>query len=276
MVLSVDEVIRSEPPLVVRVHRPRSGRSSAPCVLGLHGGGYVFGSRAAQDERLAHWCTTFDCVAVSVEYRLAPEAPYPAALEDSYCTLSWVVDNADRLGIDVGRVGVYGPSAGGGLAAALALYARDKGAFRLGFQVLEAAMLDDRQTTASSRADELAIWNRESNAFGWASYLGPLARTADLPAYAAAGRAGDLSGLPPALVIVGGADGFRDENVAYAVRLADAGVPTDLHVVAGAPHGVQMFADSAVMHRWNSIVENWLGGVLGPVGARSAAGKETK
>src|SRR5262249_52830392 len=150
-------------------------------------------------------------------------------------------------------------SAGGGLAAALALLARDRGEMPIAFQLLECPMIDDRQTTSSSRREGLPIWSRESNEFGWRSYLGELYGRADVPPYAAAARARDLTGLPPALVIVGGADGFRDEDTGYALRLCQAGVPTELHVLPGAPHGVQMFPDSVLARRWNAIVVEWLG-----------------
>jgi acetyl esterase/lipase len=126
------------------------------------------------------------------------------------------------------------------------------------FQLLECPMLDDRQLTASSQYDELLIWSRESNTFGWQAYLGELYGTDAVPIYAAAARADDLSGLPPAFVIVGGADGFRDENVLYATALAHAGVPTDLCVIAGAPHGAQMFLGTTPARRWARAVNEWL------------------
>ena len=120
-------------------------------------------------------------------------------------------------------------------------------------------MVDDRQITPSSRTDALPIWSRESNELGWRSYLGDLYGQDELPVYAAAARAADLAGLPPALVIVGGADGFRDEDIDYACRLGQAGVPTELHVLPGAPHGVvPLFVDSAIGTRWTQLVDDWL------------------
>jgi acetyl esterase/lipase len=198
-------------------------------------------------------------VGVSVEAGLAPETPYPGPLEDCYEGLRWTYDHADELGVDRARIGIGGVSAGGGLAAGLALLARDRGEVPVAFQLLECPMIDDRQTTSSSRLDGLPIWSRESNEFGWRSYLGDLYGTDDIPPYAAAARAENLVGLPPALVIVGGADGFRDEDIEYALRLNQSGVPTELHVLPGAPHGVQMFMDSAVARRWGQIVTEWLG-----------------
>jgi acetyl esterase/lipase len=209
------------------------------------------------DAKFDRYCPQFPCVGVSVEYRLAPETPYPGPLDDCYAGLRWTRDHAAELGVDPDRIGVAGVSAGGGLAAALVLLARDRGEVRVAFQLLECPMLDDRQTTSSSRREGLPIWSRESNMFGWQSYLGDL-YGGDVPAYAAPARATDLTGLPPALVIVGGADGFRDEDIEYALRLNQAGVPTELHVLPGAPHGVQFFAGSVIARRWGQTVTQWL------------------
>jgi acetyl esterase/lipase len=254
-----DHVVSDDPHVVLRVHRPKGVSGPFPCVYSIHGGGYVLGSYAMDDARFDRYCVSFPCVGVSVEYRLSPETTYPGPLEDCHAGLRWTADHADELGIDATRIGIAGISAGGGLAAALALLARDRGEVPVAFQLLECPMIDDRQTTSSSRLDGLPIWSRESNEFGWRSYLGDLYGSDDLPPYAAAARATDLVGLPPALVIVGGADGFRDEDIEYALRLNQSGVPTELHVLPGAPHGVQMFADSVVARRWNQIVTEWLG-----------------
>jgi acetyl esterase/lipase len=254
-----DHVVSDDPRVVVRVHRPTAVSGPLPGIYSIHGGGYVLGTYTVDDARFDRLCPTFPCVGVSVEYRLAPETAYPGPLDDCYAGLCWTFDHAVELGIDSDRVGIAGVSAGGGLAAALALLARDRGAVPVAFQLLECPMIDDRQTTSSSRLDGLPIWSRESNEFGWRSYLGERYGRADLPPYAAAARADDLTGLPPALVIVGGADGFRDEDIEYALRLNQAGVPTELHVLPGAPHGVQMFASSVVARRWNQIVVEWLG-----------------
>ncbi len=252
-----DHVVGDEPRVVVRVHRPKGVEGALPCVYSIHGGGYVLGSYDMDDAKFDRQCVHFPCVGVSVEYRLAPDTQYPGPLDDCYAGLRWTYDHAQELGIAPDRIGVSGVSAGGGLAAALALLARDRGEVPLAFQLLECPMIDDRQTTSSSRLDGLPIWSRESNTFGWRSYLGDR-YGGDVPAYAAAARATDLAGLPPALVIVGGADGFRDEDIEYGLRLNQAGVPTELHVLPGAPHGVQMFTDSAVARRWNRLVTEWL------------------
>jgi acetyl esterase/lipase len=252
-----EHVVVDDPRVVVRVHRPKGVDGPLPCIFSIHGGGYIVGSYDMDDAKFDRQCVHFPCVGVSVEYRLAPETPYPGPLDDCYAGLRWTYEHAAELGIAPDRIGISGVSAGGGLAAALALLARDRAEVPVAFQLLECPLIDDRQTTSSSRLDGLPIWSRESNEFGWRSYLGEL-YGGDVPAYAAAARATDLAGLPPALVIVGGADGFRDEDIEYALRLNQAGVPTELHVLPGAPHGVQYFADSVVARRWNQMVTQWL------------------
>jgi len=252
-----EHVVSDDPHVVVRVHRPKGIDGPLPCVYSIHGGGYIVGSYDMDDAKFDRQCVHFPCVGVSVEYRLAPEAPYPGPLDDCYAGLRWTYEHAAELGIAPDRIGISGVSAGGGLAAALALLARHRNEVPVAFQLLECPMIDDRQSTSSSRLDGLPIWSRESNEFGWRSYLGEL-YGGDVPPYADAARATDLSGLPPTLVIVGGADGFRDEDIEYALRLNQAGVPTELHVLPGAPHGVQYFADSVVARRWGQMVTQWL------------------
>ena len=251
--------VPGDPAVMVRVHRPKGVDGPLPCVYSIHGGGYVIGSYDMDDVKFDRWCTLFDCVGVSVEYRLAPETPFPGPLLDCYAGLKWTFDNAAELGVDPERIGITGVSAGGGLCASLALYARDQAEVSPAFQLLECPMVDDRQITSSSQLDGLPVWSRESNTFGWRSYLGGLYGTDDIPGHAAPARATDLTKLPPAMVIVGGADGFRDENIDYAQRLNQSGVPTELHVLPGAPHGVQIVAGSAIANRWSALVEDWVG-----------------
>ncbi len=191
----------------IRVHRAKGAGGRQPCVYSIHGGGYVLGSYDMDDARFDSWCPRLGIVGVSVEYRLAPEVPYPGPLEDCYQGLKWVYDHADELGVDRNRIGIAGVSAGGGLGAALALLARDRGEVPLIFQLLDCPMLDDRQQTPSSQLDGLAVWSRESNTFGWRSYLGDLYGRPDVPYTAAPARAQDLSGLPPRLRV--GRDGGR-------------------------------------------------------------------
>jgi acetyl esterase/lipase len=237
-------------------------------VLSLHGGGLVMGSYDADDVLFDSWCPKQGIVGVAVEYRVAPEVPYPGALHDAYAALRWTHEHADELGIDPARIGVRGVSAGGGLAAALALHVRDRGESLLAFQLLDCPMLDDRQQTPSSRMEGLAVWSRESNEFGWRSYLGELYGRDDVPATAAPARATDLSGLPPTLVSVGAVDGFRDEDVDYATRLNQAGVPTALHVYPRACHGFTMMAPgAAITQQCFANMEAWLREQLTRAGA---------
>jgi acetyl esterase/lipase len=246
------------PDVVVRVHRPKDAKGLLPCVYSIHGGGYVMGSYAGDDARFDSWCPRQRCIGVSVEYRLAPETPYPGPLEDCYAGLAWVHDHAGELGVDPSRVGIMGASAGGGLAAGLALLARDRAELPVAFQLLIYPMLDDRQMTPSSQA-ETPIWNPAANEFGWRSYLGPLYGTDRVPPYAAASRATDLAGLPPGYVMVGTIDGFHDEDVDYATRLNRAFVPTELHVYAGAPHGFDnLLAGAPVAKRARRAMNEWL------------------
>lgn len=237
---------------------PRSSEGLRPCLYSIHGGGYVIGSYSMDDGVFDRLCPRLDLVGVSVDYRLAPETPYPGPLEDCYRGLKWTYDNAERLGIDRGRIGIRGVSAGGGLAASLALLARDRGEVPVAFQLLDCPMLDDRQITASSQLDGLPVWSRESNTYGWRSYLGELYGTADIPYTAAPARAEELSDLPPAFVSVGSVDGFLDEDVTYATRLNHAGVLAELHVYPGACHGYQMAAKSEIARQSGRDIEGWL------------------
>src|SRR5262245_7298728 len=258
-----ERTVPGEPPVPVRVHRAKGVTGRQPAIVSIHGGGYVLGSYDMDDARFDRWCPEFGLVGVSVEYRLSPETPYPGPLDDCYAALRWTYDNADELGIEADRIGISGISAGGGLAAALALLARDRGEVPVAFQILDSPMLDDRQATHSIGHDKLYVWSRESNTFGWRSYLGDLYGSADVPVYAAAARATDLAGLPPTIVSVGAIDGFRDEDVDYATRLNQAGVPCELHVYAGLPHGHQMCADATAVRLCATDVEDWLGRQLG-------------
>ncbi len=252
------------PEVVVRVHRPRGTTGVLPCVYSIHGGGYVMGSYTMDDARFDSGCPQLRCVGVSVEYRLAPETPYPGPVEDCYAGLAWVHAHARELGVDPARIGILGASAGGGLAAGLALLVRDRGELPVAFQLLIYPMLDDRQITPSSQV-EAPIWNPAANEFGWRSYLGPLYGSDDVPPYAAAARATALEGLPPGYVMVGTVDGFYDEDVDYALRLNRAGVPTELHVYAGAPHGFDlMMPEAAVAKRARRATIEWLERQLHP------------
>jgi acetyl esterase/lipase len=246
------------PDVTIRIHRPRDLAGPLSCIFSIHGGGYVLGSYEMDDVRLEKWCTEFGCVGVAVDYRLAPETPYPGPLNDCYAALRWIYDHRDDLGIDPSRIGIAGVSAGGGLAAGLALMARDRGEVALAFQLLIYPMLDDRQQTVSSRWDT-PVWNPQSNAFGWRSYLGDLYGTDSIPVTAAPARAEDLTGLPPTLLCVGSADGFCDEDIDFAQRLNQANVHTELHVYSGAPHGFEtLIPDVEVSRRSRREITEWL------------------
>lgn len=253
-----DHTVPGDPDVVVRVHRPKGVSDALPCVYSMHGGGYIMGTYEMDDLLFDDWCQHLGVVGVSVEYRLAPETTYPGPLEDAYRGLKWVYDNADSLGVDRDRIGLHGISAGGGMAACLALLARDRGEVPLHFQLLDCPMIDDRQQTPSSRLEGLKVWSKGSNTFGWRCYLGDLYGTDDVPYTAAPSRCTDLSGLPPAFVSVGSVDGFRDEDIDYAMRLNQAGVPCELHVYPGAPHGYMIAQDSEVSKQARRDKTEWL------------------
>jgi triacylglycerol lipase len=257
-VVRTDYVVPGDPPVPVRVHRPVGKDGALPTIFSIHGGGYILGSFLMDDYLHDAWGPQLGTVGVSVEYRLAPDTPYPGPLEDCYAALRWTHEHADELGVDPARIGVYVVSAGGGLAAALALLVRDRGEFPLAFQLLDCPMLDDRQSTESLAATGLYVWDAESNDFGWRSYLGDLYGSDDVPVYAAAARATDLTGLPPSCVVVGSIDGFRDEDVDYAIRLNQAGVPCELHVIAGLPHAYQMAPDAQAVRLATHCKDDWL------------------
>ncbi len=246
------------PDVTIRVHRPKSAAGALPCLYWMHGGGYVFGTYTQDDLRFDKWCQSLNMVGVSVEYRLAPETPYPGPLEDAYAGLVWVHANASEIGVDPNRIGIGGGSAGAGLAAGLALLVRDRGEIPLTCQLLIYPMIDDRRVTESSTW-EVPIWPPKSNETGWKAYLGPLFGTDDIPAYAAATRATDLAGLPPAFIIVGALDGFLDEDVDYAMRMTRASVPVELHVYPGGPHGFDaLLPGTQLARRARADMEDWL------------------
>jgi acetyl esterase/lipase len=214
----------------------------------VHGGGHVLGAAAQDDPVLQHLVARSGCVAVAVEWRRAPEDPYPAALHDAYAALRWMVA---APWVDDERLVVGGASSGGGVAAGLALLARDRAEIALAGQVLVYPMLDDRQLTASSvEVRDPRLWNDDSNRIGWAAYLSGVDGTAGgdgavVPGYAAPARASDLRGLPPTWLATGELDLFRDEDIGFAARLYAAAVPTELHVYPGAVHGFDLFAPDA-------------------------------
>ena len=238
--------------VMIRTYTPASNRANTPALYWIHGGGMVLGQVDMNDEWCADIASTLDVVVASVEYRLAPEFPYPVPMDDCYSGLTWLFEYAAGAGIDTSRIAVGGGSAGGGLAAGLALLARDRGEVAPCFQLLTYPMIDDRNITPSSHMiSDLRLWNREANLAGWNAYLGAQAGGDDVDIYAAPSRATDLAGLPPAVISVGDLDMFLDEDIDYAQRLLRAGVPTELHIYAGAFHGSNTFvAHSDLSQRW--------------------------
>lgn len=222
-----------------------------PAILHIHGGGFVAGSALYEVRTQQDIAAALDCVVVSVDYRLAPEAGWRKSLEDNYAALKWLYKNAARLGVDRKRIAVMGESAGGGHAALLAFEARNRGEVRLVLQVLVYPMLDDRTGSTRKAAAHVGtmIWTRESNVYGWRSFLGTKPGGRDVPVHAVPARHVDLAGLAPAFIGVGDLDLFVDEDIDYARRLAGAGVPTELHVVPGAVHGFDEFAPDASIVR---------------------------
>nr|WP_239523218.1 alpha/beta hydrolase [Geodermatophilus normandii] len=234
----------------------------------VHGGGHVLGDVEQDDPFLCDVVLDTGAVCVPVDWRRAPEHPFPAALEDCHAGLRWVADHADDLGLDPGRLVVGGASSGGGLAAGLALLARDRGDVGIAGQFLVYPMLDDRAVTPSSRAiTHPHVWNGESNRLAWRAYLGGAA-DGDVSPYAAPARATDLTGLPPTWLATAELDLFLDEDVDYAQRLIAAGVPTELHVYRGAVHGFDLFApDAEVSRRYLADRAAALCRALGPAAA---------
>ena len=251
-----------DPDIRLRVHRKVGAEEPLPCLFWIHGGGYVLGAPEQDDLRFDRWCQRFDMVGVAVQYRLAPENPYPAPIEDCYAGLKWVKEHGEELGIDTSHVGIGGPSGGGGLAAALALVTRDRAEVEIDYQLLIYPMIDDTRSTVSASWD-VPVWDPASNEFGWSSYLGDLFGTDDVPAHAAPSRATDLSGLPPTYIMVGTLDAFADEDIEYAMRLNHDGVPVELHVYPGAPHGFEGFAPSTdIARQARNDINNWLASQL--------------
>jgi acetyl esterase/lipase len=232
------EVPGPDGPVPARLYRPAD---ALPAVaLYVHGGGMIGGTLTGYDPIVAGYAATSHVTLLSVDYRLAPEHPFPAGVDDAFAALVWLAAHSTDFGADPAHVGIMGDSAGGGIAAGVALMARDRGGPALAGQVLIYPMLDDRTTTSDPALDGLTTWSYDDNVTGWSALLGDDAQSPDVSPYAAPARAADLSGLPPTYIDVGGLDIFRNEDIAYAARLSAAGVATELHVVPGAPHGYEL------------------------------------
>lgn len=242
----------SDPEVPVRVYRPKAVApgSTVPGILLIHGGGFVVGSVEAEHMGAVLTAANLGAVLVSVEYRLAPEHPYPAGLHDCYAALSFLHAEAAALGIDPVRIALLGTSAGGGLAAATALLARDRGGPPVCFQMLHIPELDDRlETPSMEQFVDSPVWNRPLAVKSWEYYLGDLSGTDDVPVYAAPARASDLSALPPAYVSTAENDPLRDEGIAYALAMLRAGVSVELHQFPGTFHGSALVTSAAVSRR---------------------------
>ncbi|GAA1134237.1 alpha/beta hydrolase [Microbacterium natoriense] len=250
------------PDVEITVFRPRGSEGEVlPGFVNIHGGGMIVGHRSWETARVVDIVEEHRVVAVNVEYRLAPEDPFPAGVEDCYAAFVWTHARADELGIDPARIIVGGGSAGGGLTAAVALMARDRGGPVMAGQLLLCPMIDNTNTTVASRQyDGIGTWQREMNLLAWSCVLGDeLAFSADAPAYAAPSRAADLAGLPPAFIEVGEAEAFRDEDTEYALRIWATGGQAELHVWGGGAHGFDMYMpDAEITRAALSARSSWL------------------
>jgi acetyl esterase/lipase len=226
----------------LRVYKPKSANAPTPVLLWMHGGGYIIGKPEQDDGSSAQYVRKLGITVVSVDYRCAPKHPFPAGLEDCYSALQWIASHAQQLGIDSQRIAIGGNSAGGGLAASLAQLACDRNEIKPIFQLLVYPMLDDRTVLRTDIDDSNNVaWDQKSNRFGWESYLRKKCGEENMPEYGVPARRKDLSGLPAAWIGVGTIDVFHDEDMAYAQRLKEAGVPCEIHVVPGAFHGFDVF-----------------------------------
>jgi acetyl esterase/lipase len=232
----------------LRVYRPKNNSQKLPAVFWIHGGGFCFGSVDGDDYLVRSMTREIGCVFVSVDYRLAPEYPYPTPLNDCYAGIEWLFSKADKLSVDSQRIAVGGISAGGGLAAGLALLIRDKGEFNICFQALLCPMIDSRNITDSSYlVTDPRIWNRDSNIIAWQHYMGTTEclTSKAISKYAAPIFANDLHGLPSTYIAVGDVDLFLDEDINYSERLEAAGIGIQLEIFKGGFHAFEFLVPSA-------------------------------
>lgn len=233
---------KNAPDVRVLVYAHRNADLARPAYFYIHGGGFIMGSPDIAEQSHKELAVELGCVVVAAAYRLAPETAFPGNVEDCYAALKWLHAHAGELGVNANRIAIGGESAGGGLAAALALLARDRGEVPIIHQQLVYPMLDDRSCTSTHPYTGEFGWTRERNQLGWSALLGRVPGSHDVSPYAAAARAKTLEGLPPAFIGVGTLDLFLEENVAYALRLTEAGVPVELHVYPGAFHGSDLMS----------------------------------
>jgi acetyl esterase/lipase len=234
------------PDIRIRILKPQNINGPLPCLLFIHGGGYMIGNPEATFNSIKQFIDTRPCIAIAPDYCKSVKAPYPAAFNDCYDTLLWIRDNAVQLGIRADQIIVGGPSAGGGLSAALTLKARDTGDVKIAFQMPFYPMIDDQQNTASAMQMTLYPWNARLNKKGWDLYLASLNKTqTEIPASAAPARNMDYSGFPPTITFVGELEPFRDETIAYAETLKAAGIPVAFELFKGCFHGFDLIAPDA-------------------------------
>lgn len=258
----VDDTIKGidENDIRIRIYKPAQQDSVLPVLLWIHGGGYIIGSIEDNDQLCLQIVEASNCVVVSLDYRLAPEYPYPAPLEDCYSALKWIADHASDLQVDVTKIGVAGASAGGGLTAGLTLLARDRQYPAICFQMPLYPMINDRNDTPSTNEiKEGMVWNQKTNEFGWKCYLGDLHGKDHVPIYAAPARAEDYSNLPYTYTCVGQLDPFRDETLSYVTKLAQAGVDVEFHLYPGGYHGFEVLNPQS--ERAQQVIQEYVNAV---------------
>ena len=237
-----------DPDVGILLYEPAEHGTSAPAMVWIHGGGFIIGSAANDDLVCRRIAAQTGAVVASVDYRLAPETPAPGSVHDCYAALGWVHQNAESFGVDTARVAIGGASAGGGLAACLAILARDRGEYPISFQLLIYPMLDDRTGSTVDPGPYVGefVWTPASNRFGWASLLGHEPGGEEVSPYASAAHVTSVEGLPPTFISVGALDLFAEEDIEYARQLLRAGIPTELHVYPGGYHGFNMAPDAGI------------------------------
>ena len=249
-------------PLRLRLYSGGEPEGLRPCLLWIHGGGYILGCPEMDEQLLCRKAGELGCLVVAVDYRLAPEHPYPAAVDDCDAALGWILENAPALGVDTGTLALGGASAGGALAAALALRARERRPGAIAFQCLIYPMLDYRTGTAAQEAaGDYWLWGAEHNRFAWKAYLGANDLTHGVSPFASPAAAKRLDGLPPTYLCIGDQDLFYEEDIHYARRLLESGVAVELDIVPGAPHGFDKLpapmSEQALQRRFEALAKHF-------------------
>jgi acetyl esterase/lipase len=233
----------------VCIYSPKHPKENAPGLLWIHGGGYALGIPEQDEHFIKRFIDASNCIVVSPDYRRSMDSPYPAALDDCYTTLLWLRNHCDEYKIRKDQLMIGGDSAGGGLTAALSLYARDKNEVAIAFQMPLYPMLDDRMNTESAKDNDAPVWNSKSNYNAWKLYLGGLFETGNVPFYAAPARATDFTNLPPTLSFVGDIEPFRDETIIYMNKLRESGVQTYFEIYEGCFHAFDFIGSNTSIAR---------------------------